>query len=981
VDRERLSLGKVALLLIVLLAFLLRLYRLDHQSLWYDEGFSVYLARLSLGEITAHTASDIHPPLYYYLLHLWLGPFGDSEFVLRFFSLLFGLLTIPLIYALGRRLLGTASGLLAALLLAISPLYLWYSQEARMYTLVTLLCLATSYLLLRGLEEGSKGALIWGLYAFLNVLAVYSHFYAFFVLVFQALFLLVWYVVTRKGDTLLAGLLAQGSVVLACLPWSGFVLRRYAADVSYWRGELAFTEVVRKTLILFSTGHTILESRAQPIAFAYAAMIIFALALIAFWGRGTAGKWGSPWRLLFLLLYLSIPVVLLFLISYQRPKFHPRYLMLASPAFFLIIAGGIGGLWEKGRVDKGWQGALWVACATISLCFILATSAYSDFNAYFDVKFTKDDFRSAARYIESHIQDNEVVILTSGHLFPVFTYYYDQDNWYPIPDEPTLSTERVLNYSVADDLNRILAGKEGVWLLLWQDEVVDPNGFLTMMLGEEGELQPFEGGFWGLKLHHYALPQEIHFSSQPQIEHPISVNFGDKIEFLGYSVAEETDRRGVGVTLYWQGLRELTEDYKVSLRLCDEEGHYWGRVDARPASYWYPTMRWPPGEKLFGKHTIETLPGTPPGEYRLELGVYTEEDPRGLDVLDEKGTPLGKSQIIGMAEVPISEVTTSYDQVEGEIQRPLQVTFDSLELLGYNWEEKPVQAGDIIAFTLFWRALAPMEKEYGVVLEFFDAGGNIIRVPSLEGPLPHQMPEEIRRTFSIILLHDSQGRPEILAWRRLGSETYPTSRWQVGEVIRGQYDYMIPAWPRPPQPGRARLRAKVADKEGNFVGPTLVLMTMEVEETKRLFNWPSPQYALPEGSLGGLVSLVGYDLAADSVRPGDSFTLVLYWWALAPIDKSYTVFTHLLDSENQVRGQKDSLPLGGARPTTGWVPGEFIIDEYELVVETDAPPGEYFLEVGMYDASAGERLMAMDVEGRILDNRIVLPTKIQVVAP
>ena len=938
-DRERLSL---ALLLIVLLAFLLRLYRLDHQSLWYDEGFSVYLAGMSLGEITVRTASDIHPPLYYYLLHLWFGPFGDSEFVLRFFSLVFGFLTAPLIYALGRRLLGTTSGLLAALLLAISPLYLWYSQEARMYTLVTFLCLLSSYLLLRALE--GKPGFLWGGYIFVNVLAVYSHFYAFFVLAFHLLFLLVWWVVDRKGDTLLAGLLSQGSVVLAYLPWSGFVLRRYAADVSYWRGELVFTEVVRKTLILFSTGHTILEPRAQPIAIVYGALILFGLVGIALHRSSLQARDRSPLlRALFLTLYLFIPLLLLFLISYQRPKFHPRYLMLASPAFFLILAGGLAGLLERG---KSWR---WLpfSLGLASLCFLVATSAYSDFNAYFDIKFTKDDFRSAACYIRTHVQENEVVILTSGHLFPVFTYYYDQDNWYPIPDEPTLSTERVLNYSVADDLNRILAGKEGAWLLLWQDEVVDPNGFLTMMLGEEGKLLPFEGGFWGLKLYHYALPTDARFSSQPRIEYPVSVNFGDEIRLLGYSLPSERANREVEATLYWQGLKELTEDYKVSLRLRDEEGHYWGRVDARPASYWYPTMRWPPGEKLFGKHTIETLPGTPPGEYRLELGVYTEEDPRGLDVLDEKGTPLGKSQIIGIAEVPISEVFTSYEQVEGEIQRPLQVTFDSLELLGYNWEEKPVQAGDTITFTLFWRALSDGANDYTFVLQLIDAQSQL-----MESGLRY----------------------------RLGTEAYPTSRWQPGEVIRGQYDYTIPAWPSQPSSGKAEVRVTLLDRRGVICG-TAPLFSLEVQETKRLFEPPSPQYPLPEGSLGGLVSLVGYDLTADSVRPSDSFILVLYWQALGPIDKSYTVFAHLLDSENWVRAQKDSLPLGGARPTTGWVPGEFIIDEYGLVVEAAAPPGEYLLEVGMYDASTGERLPVMDVEGRVLDNRIVLPTKIQVVAP
>ncbi|MCJ7666815.1 MAG: glycosyltransferase family 39 protein [Anaerolineae bacterium] len=931
-------------MLIVLLAFLLRLYRLDHQSLWYDEGFSVYLARMSLSEITARTASDIHPPLYYYLLHLWLGPFGDSEFVLRFFSVVFGLLTVPLIYALGRRLLSTASGLLAALLLAFSPFYLWYSQEARMYTLVTFLCLLSSYLLLRALGGERKARFLWGGYIFVNILAVYSHFYAFFVLAFQAFFLLVWWGVNRKGDRLLAGLLSQGSVVVAYLPWSGFVLRRYAADVSYWRGELVFTEVVRKTLILFSTGHTILESRAQPIAFLYGALILFGLVIIALYRSSLPAREWSPFlRALFLTLYLFVPLLLLFLISYQRPKFHPRYLMLASPAFFLILAGGLAGLLERG---KSWR---WLpfSLGLASVSFLIVTSAYSDFNTYFDVRFTKDDFRSAARYIQTHIQDNEVVILTSGHLFPVFTYYYDRDDWYPIPDEPTLSAERVLNYSVADDLNRIVAGKGGVWLLLWQDEVVDPNGFLTMMLEEEGELLPFEGGFWGLKLYHYALPTDARFSSQPRIEYPVSVDFGDEIRLLGYSLPRKWANRKVEVTLYWQGLKALTEDYKISLRLRDEEGHYCGRVDARPASYWYPTMRWPPGENLFGKHTIETLPGTPPGEYQLELGVYTEEDPRGLDVLDEKGMPLGKSQIIGTAEVPTSEAITSFDQVEGEIERPLQAAFDSLELLGYNWEEKPVQAGDTITFTLFWRALSDVARDYSFVLQLIDAQGRLIE--------------------SGLIYH-------------LGTEAYPTSRWRPGEVIRGQYNYIIPAWPLQPSPGKAEIRVTLLDPTG-VIWSTARLFSLEVQETERIFEPPSPQYALPEGSLGGLVSLLGYDLTADSVRPGDSFKVVLYWQALAPIDKSYTVFAHLLDSGNQVRAQKDTLPRGGARPTTGWVPGEFIIDEYELVVEVDAPPGEYILEAGMYDASTGERLLALDTEGRVLDNRLVLPTKIQVVAP
>jgi len=134
----------VLLLVLALLAFTLYIFRLDHQSLWYDEGFSVYLAEMSLGEVTARTASDIHPPLYYFLLHLWMLVSGSTEFALRFLSLIFGVLTVPLIYVVGRRLLGDAAGRLASGFIAISPLFLWYSQEARMYTLVTFLCLLST---------------------------------------------------------------------------------------------------------------------------------------------------------------------------------------------------------------------------------------------------------------------------------------------------------------------------------------------------------------------------------------------------------------------------------------------------------------------------------------------------------------------------------------------------------------------------------------------------------------------------------------------------------------------------------------------------------------------------------------------------------------------------------------------------------------------------------------------------------------------
>ena len=123
----------VAVLGIMLLAAALRFYRLDALPLWQDEAASLVHASRPFFSIWG---VDIHPPLYYLLLHLWLV-FGDSAFALRSLSALIGIATVPLVFAAGRVIGGARLGLIATLLLAIAPYHLRYTQEARMYALMT----------------------------------------------------------------------------------------------------------------------------------------------------------------------------------------------------------------------------------------------------------------------------------------------------------------------------------------------------------------------------------------------------------------------------------------------------------------------------------------------------------------------------------------------------------------------------------------------------------------------------------------------------------------------------------------------------------------------------------------------------------------------------------------------------------------------------------------------------------------------------
>jgi hypothetical protein len=147
---------------------------------------------------------------------------------------------------------------------------------------------------------------------------------------------------------------------------------------------------------------------------------------------------------------------------------------------------------------------------------------------------------------------------------------------------------------------------------------------------------------------------------------------------------------------------------------------------------------------------------------------------------------------------------------------------------------------------------------------------------------------------------------------------------------------------------------------------------LEVEALERVFTSPDVQF-LSGANFGGLVTLVGANISSEVIKPGGTLHLTLYWRALAEMDISYTVFTHLIDAQSRIWAQKDNIPVAGSRPTTGWLPGEVIVDEYELVVEPKAPPGEYIIEVGLYDTSdpAFPRLPVLNEEGKPIDDRAV----------
>ena len=648
--QQRIPWSQVALLGLIMLAFALRVHRLPAQSLWYDEGVSWYMTRLSLSDLTVWTADDIQPPLYYYLLWPWVRLAGTSEYSLRLLSVFFGTLAIPLMWVVGRYLLGSRAAWLAALVLALSPLHVYYAQEARMYTLLTFLGLLSSYLLLRWLDTRSphlRSPYIWA-YVLTVVAALYVHYFAIFLLAAHALYILyLWWRQLRSRRPLepniLTSVLIAISIVVLYLPWLPYLVTRYGVDTSYWPGALKLREVARKLFIAFSLGETVMEQVGLWLALGYG--LILLISVIVLWRNTHHGVRSTQYAthtaycvarkryLVFLVLYLIIPVALVLLLIQRTPKFNPRYAMLASPAFILLIACGLSCLImpsPKGADERVSRVTHHASRSTfyvlrfvsiVALMFILTTSIYSLnnwFQPYRVNQFNKADFRITAQIVSERIGPDETVLLSSGHMFPAWAYYYGWGGWERLPDIEILDVNATLDLSVGDELDRLLGGKDGIWLVRWQNDVTDPFDVLPLYLGTVG-VQDDYGQFWHMELFHYSLPPAARFDVEGFITLPVQADFGGQARLLG-----ARQLNGGELVLAWQALAEMEANYTVFVHLLDAGGETLINADHRPPR---PTSEWRPGQVIPDRLTLTLPPELPTGDYQIEVGLYDAGDP------------------------------------------------------------------------------------------------------------------------------------------------------------------------------------------------------------------------------------------------------------------------------------------------------------------------------------------------------------------
>ena len=193
---------KLLLILCLLLAFALRLYRLDAQSIWVDEGISLHLATSSLAEIITDRAANIHPPLYFFLLKAWITLTGVNIYTARFLSAMGSLLQVAVTYTVARRCTSPPAAQIAAWLTALSPLSIIYGQEIRTYALLPLVyltLLAATHELTQKPPAHRRAA--WLLLGIVEVIGLHLHYTTIFLLAYAGTWaILTFYKQKRWAD-------------------------------------------------------------------------------------------------------------------------------------------------------------------------------------------------------------------------------------------------------------------------------------------------------------------------------------------------------------------------------------------------------------------------------------------------------------------------------------------------------------------------------------------------------------------------------------------------------------------------------------------------------------------------------------------------------------------------------------------------------------------------------------------------------------
>ena len=796
--------GRRWALVLALLALALFMTGIDAKSIWWDESLSLFRAQRSVSYILSNRLNigmaltiDQHPPFYFILLHGAIRLFGESDLALRLPSALAAALTVPLLYALGKRLANAQIGLLAALWGALSPLYLWYAQEVRMYTLVTALGATGTYALWRAID---KGKATWAAaYVATIALGLGSLYFYGLLIGVQVLFGLALLAGKRRlrlGSlprwTMIVGGIAL-FVLGALLAWlAPPQIRSLLHDPLPGRYYVSFDAMLLDAMHAFSLGLSVDPATIWPGQLLY--LFTYLLGLVAAWqwvppSARSFERWTTRAALLVLLVgFPVLPLLFFWLVSLYKPIYMgSRYITLFSPSFYLGLALGVAFLWKKSRL------------AGMALTITLAAGMlYSTVNYHTDPLYVKENYQAAAQHVlQQEVPGDGIVLTAPENLFAFRHYYEGHLGISPLP-QPALALPDPVPL---DRALRLLVGEhDRLWLVHCRTQWSDPDNLVLDWMNRHLHLlERTTYPSYGTDMTVYL------YSARPPVNPPTDgleplATCDERLALVDWS-ARYLDAQGspvalsrraldtgeakaaapgggaIAVRLRWQVLAPL-EGYKLSLRLVDQAGRTWAQHDDRPIYYW-PTETWEVGSVMEHDLSITVPVGAPAGLYTLMMVPYREDDVQVLSCspMENEGAPLRLGQFpIGATPAHLSPPPRGLAPREHRLAWPRAL--GPLRLVGRTLAMPPegaVSPGQRLDIALWWLAEADFHGEYDLIIHWIQ-GRTVVH----------------REIFPFHGQEAQEGMPLLTRQQITVAETLPPGDYMVRLLLYDRREGMFP---------------------------------------------------------------------------------------------------------------------------------------------------------------------------------------------
>lgn len=672
----------LALALVMALATGLRFFRLDAQSLWYDEGISAYQVQRTFLEIAQAAAGDTHPPLYYWTLKAWASVFGNSEWGLRSLSAVCGVAVVALTWLLGQRLLGFWPAIGGALLLAVSPLAVYYSQEVRMYTMECALGLLAMYAAVRWWRSGATGW-SWSLavYVLAAAASLYTQYLAALLLAAANLAIGGTLLVgpTRRvaprssvarglvprpglggpggppmptgqrpvppeeaGDKplryglvtlrrmlqprLITWLLAQAAVALLFLPWLPVFLEQLSHR-SLNTSPRTLSNLLIQTVQAVTLGPNAEVSWSRP-----SVVALLSLALLGLWA---VRRWPADAAVVGLL--AAVPALGVIGMGVRSGLFELRYLTLALPG--LALLAGLG----AAQLGQSRPRPVFSAIAALALGLILAPTSTALARGYFDETTFRDDYRGVALHIRERLQPGDAVMLNAGNQWDVFSFYYSEDApVYRLPARRPIDVE-----DTRTRLEDIRGQHRRLWTVLWASREGDPTGFIEDWLARNA-FQSSHRWYQSVQLLLFSFARP---GGEP--DQRLDAVLANGARLLGYTLATDQLQPSdtLGLTLFWRAESTIGEPFKIFAHLLDRDRRVVAQRDNEPVGALRPTTTWAVGEVIADNYGILLPNDLPSGNYVLEVGMYRPTDGQRPLISDSFGRALGDHLLLAEVQV------------------------------------------------------------------------------------------------------------------------------------------------------------------------------------------------------------------------------------------------------------------------------------------------------------------------------------------